>query len=177
MCGLAGSTAHEPQTQNLNGEQGINPQTDVGHALNKRESELHPMGQLSASGANSAIEHSTMYSTMKTKNLTEQSRILNELLRERILVLDGAMGTMIQKRDLSAADFGGAKLEGCNENLVLTRPDVISDIHRIYLEAGADIIETNSFGSTSMVLAEYGLGEKAYEISTEVGGAGARGGG
>jgi methionine synthase I (cobalamin-dependent) len=129
--------------------------------LNKRASEAHPIGQVSANGTNSAKKHSTM----ETKNPAEQSRLLNEILRERILVLDGAMGTMIQKRDLSAQDFGGAKLEGCNENLVITRPDVISDIHRMYLKAGADIIETNSFGSTPMVLAEYGLGDKAYEIS------------
>jgi 5-methyltetrahydrofolate--homocysteine methyltransferase len=99
------------------------------------------------------------------KNVNDQSRLLEELLGERILVLDGAMGTMLQQAQLTAADFGGPSLEGCNENLVLTRPDVISGIHRKYLEAGADIIETNSFGSTRVVLAEYGLGERAYEIS------------
>jgi len=99
------------------------------------------------------------------RNLTERSRLLHELLRERILVLDGAMGTMLQQAQLTTADFGGADLEGCNENLVLTRPDVISNIHRQYFEAGADIVETNTFGSTSIVLAEYGLAEKAYEIS------------
>jgi 5-methyltetrahydrofolate--homocysteine methyltransferase len=99
------------------------------------------------------------------RNLTEQSQLLDELLRERILVLDGAMGTMLQQENLTAADFGGASLEGCNENLVLTRPNVIEGIHRKYLEAGADIIETDTFGSTAIVLAEYGLAEKAYEIS------------
>ncbi len=99
------------------------------------------------------------------KNLNEQSRLLGELLSERILVLDGAMGTMLQQAQLTAADFGGPNLEGCNENLVLTRPDVITGIHRKYLEAGSDIIETNSFGSTRIVLAEYALGERAYEIS------------
>jgi 5-methyltetrahydrofolate--homocysteine methyltransferase len=99
------------------------------------------------------------------RNLTEQSRLLNELLKERILVLDGAMGTMLQQASLTAADFGGPSLEGCNENLVLTRPDVITGIHKKYLDAGADIIETNTFGSTRIVLAEYGLGDKAYEIS------------
>ncbi len=91
------------------------------------------------------------------RNLTERARLLDELLRERILVLDGAMGTMLQQAQLTAADFGGPDLEGCNENLVLTRPDVISGIHRQYFEAGADIVETNTFGSTSIVLAEYGL--------------------
>jgi len=67
------------------------------------------------------------------------------------------MGTMLQQCNLTAADFGGAALEGCNEVLVRTRPDVVLDIHRKYLEAGADIIETNTFGSTPLVLGEYGL--------------------
>lgn len=86
-------------------------------------------------------------------------------IRQRVLVLDGAMGTAIQKRDLAAADFGGEALEGCNENLVLTRPDVIEAIHREYLEVGADIIETNTFGGTPLVLDEYGLGAKAHELN------------
>ena len=90
---------------------------------------------------------------------------LNELLDQRILVLDGAMGTMIQQRDLTATDFGGPALEGCNENLVLTRPDVIRDIHRQYYAAGADIVETNTFGSTPLVLAEYGLAEQSRAIN------------
>jgi 5-methyltetrahydrofolate--homocysteine methyltransferase len=67
--------------------------------------------------------------------------------------------------NLTAEDFGGPHLEGCNENLVITRPDVVLGIHRKYLEAGSDIIETNSFGSTPVVLAEYGLGGHAHEIS------------
>lgn len=99
------------------------------------------------------------------QNLTERALQLGELLRQRILVLDGAMGTMLQQADLTAADFGGPELEGCNENLVITRPDVITGIHRKYFEAGADIVETNTFGSTSIVLAEYGLAARAYEIS------------
>ncbi|HEX5038278.1 MAG TPA: homocysteine S-methyltransferase family protein, partial [bacterium] len=86
-------------------------------------------------------------------------------MKQRILVLDGAMGTMLQQRDLTAADFGGPDLEGCNENLVLTRPDVILDIHRKYYEAGADIVETNTFGATPLVLGEYGLSDKAREIN------------
>src|SRR6201987_6446527 len=99
------------------------------------------------------------------KNLIQQGLALRELLRERILVLDGAMGTMLQQANLTAADFGGAHLEGCNEHLVLSRPDVVLGIHRKYLEAGSDIIETNSFGSTPVVLAEYGLGEHSRKIS------------
>src|SRR5271167_1045551 len=99
------------------------------------------------------------------RNLLQQGLALRELLRQRILVMDGAMGTMLQQEDLTAADFGGPHLEGCNENLVITRPDVVLSIHRKYLEAGSDIIETNSFGSTPIVLAEYGLGDRAREIS------------
>jgi 5-methyltetrahydrofolate--homocysteine methyltransferase len=99
------------------------------------------------------------------KNLIQQGLALRELLRERILILDGAMGTMLQQENLTAEDFGGAHLEGCNEFLNITRPDVVLSIHRKYLDAGADIIETNSFGSTPLVLAEYGLGDRAREIS------------
>lgn len=96
-----------------------------------------------------------------------RSRIFFDALAARILVLDGAMGTMLQHAGLSAEDFGGAAYEGCNENLVLTRPDVVLGIHRAYLEAGADIIETNTFGATSVVLAEYGLEEHVEQINLE----------
>src|SRR6202522_2254174 len=99
------------------------------------------------------------------RDLIQQGLALRELLRERILVLDGPMGTMLQQENLTAADFGGPHLEGCNENLVITRPDVVLGIHRKYLEAGSDIIETNSFGSAPVVLAEYGLGEFSRKIS------------
>jgi len=95
----------------------------------------------------------------------DRTKLLKSLLDERILVLDGAMGTMIQQVNLTADDFGGAALEGCNENLVLTRPDVIRDIHKKYFEAGADIVETDTFGSTPIVLAEYALADKCHEIN------------
>src|SRR6202046_3918872 len=98
-------------------------------------------------------------------NLIQQGLALRELLRERILILDGAMVPLRHQTNLTAEDFGGPDLEGCNENLVMTRPDVVVEIHRKYLHAGADIIETNSFGSTPVVLAEYGLGEEAARIS------------
>ncbi len=93
------------------------------------------------------------------------SNDLQQLIKEKILVLDGAMGTSIQKFNLKPEDFGGASLEGCNENLLLTRPDVIGSIHEGYLKAGADILETNTFGTTPIVLAEYGLQDKAFELS------------
>ncbi|MCK6549250.1 methionine synthase [Myxococcota bacterium] len=95
----------------------------------------------------------------------DRADALKRALRERVLCLDGAMGTAIQAKNLVDADFGGPELYGCNENLVLTRPDVIYDIHRAYGLAGADIFETNTFGSTPLVLDEYGLGAKAHEIS------------
>src|SRR3712207_3790292 len=89
---------------------------------------------------------------------------LHDLLSRRILILDGAMGTMIQRRTLGEAHFRGDRfrghahdLKGNNDLLVLTRPDVISDIHREYLEAGADIIETNTFNSTAISQADYRL--------------------
>ena len=75
------------------------------------------------------------------------------------------MGTAIQDRKLKPQDFGGVDLEGCNENLVLTRPDLVQEIHEEYLAAGCDIVETNTFGGTPLVLAEYGLGAQAYLIN------------
>ncbi|AHV97718.1 methionine synthase [Paenibacillus sabinae] len=90
---------------------------------------------------------------------------LAEALAQRILILDGAMGTMIQQVPLTGEDFGGDELDGCNEMLVLTRPEVIRDIHEAYLEAGADLIETNTFGATSVVLAEYDIPQRAREIN------------
>ncbi len=90
---------------------------------------------------------------------------LLEALEERILVLDGATGTALQRENLGAADFGGPQLEGCNEHLCLTRPDLVDRLHATYLEAGADVVETNSFGATPLVLGEYGLAERAFEIN------------
>jgi 5-methyltetrahydrofolate--homocysteine methyltransferase len=97
---------------------------------------------------------------------------LTACLDERILVLDGAMGTMIQRFRLDEADFRGQRfaahgkdLKGFNDLLVLTRPDVIADIHRQYLEAGADIIETNTFNGTSISMEDYGLEHLVYELN------------
>ena len=97
--------------------------------------------------------------------MPDRAKLLPEMLRRRVLVLDGAMGTAIQQRQLGPQDFGGADYEGCNEYLVITRPDVITAIHESYLRAGCDIIETDTFGGTPLVLNEYELGGRAYEIN------------
>ncbi|WP_025782851.1 methionine synthase [Sporosarcina sp. D27] len=90
---------------------------------------------------------------------------INDELQKRILVMDGAMGTMLQNANLTADDFGGEEYEGCNEYLNLTKPDVLTRIHREYLEAGADIICTNTFGGTPVVLDDYDLGSEADVIN------------
>ena len=82
-----------------------------------------------------------------------------------VLVFDGATGTSLQQMDLSAEDFGGAALEGCNENLVFTRPDAVQAVHRLFLDAGCDVIETDTFGAASTVLAEYDLQDQAFAIN------------
>lgn len=97
--------------------------------------------------------------------MSQTKKAIKDRIKEKILILDGAMGTMLQQANLSPDDFGGEELEGCNEHLVLTRPDLLSWIHETYLEAGADIIETNTFGATSVVLAEYNLQDQAREIN------------
>jgi 5-methyltetrahydrofolate--homocysteine methyltransferase len=88
-----------------------------------------------------------------------------ELLNEKIIVFDGATGTHLQGQQLTADDFGGEHLNGCNEYLVVSKPSAVELVHSDYLEAGADVVETDSFGSTSIVLAEYGLAERAYELN------------
>ena len=98
--------------------------------------------------------------------------VLKNLLKERILVFDGAMGTLIQQHKLTEEDFRGDRfknhpndLKGNNEILNLTQPEIIQSIHRKYLEAGADIIETNSFNGTAISLADYGTENLVYEIN------------
>jgi 5-methyltetrahydrofolate--homocysteine methyltransferase len=84
-----------------------------------------------------------------------------------VLIFDGATGTNLQLRPLTADDFGGPNLEGCNELLVATRPDVIEDLHRSFFDVGVDVVETDSFGSFSVVLAEYGIADRAHELAYE----------
>jgi len=98
-------------------------------------------------------------------DLEERTGALLAAFDERILVMDGATGTALQGIELTAADFGGPELEGCNENLCALRPDVVLGLHRHYLAAGADVVETNSFGATPLVLAEYGLAHRAFELN------------
>src|SRR6476659_5236947 len=86
-----------------------------------------------------------------------------QTLRERIVVFDGAMGTNIQSQNLTPDDFGG--LDGCNEYLVVTKPEAIEKVHAGFLEVGCDVIETDSFGSTSIVLAEYNIADQAYDLN------------
>ncbi len=108
---------------------------------------------------------------MKRKNSELKGRLhmcsIKKELEKRILVLDGAMGTMIQAANLTADDFGGEDYDGCNEYLTLTSPKTIKAIHEAYLEAGSDIISTNTFGATSLVLDEYDLGRLALELNIE----------
>src|SRR5271157_3001626 len=96
---------------------------------------------------------------------SERQRALGDILAERVLVLDGAMGTMLQQRNLTAADFGGASLEGCNESLNRTRPDIVREVHRAYLAAGSDAIETNTFNCDRISLGDYGLANDVYELN------------
>lgn len=103
-----------------------------------------------------------------------RAQALPAIMKERIVVLDGAMGTMIQRYKLTEADYRGTRfvdhakdLKGNNELLQFTRPDVISEIHEQYLAAGADLIETNTFGATSVAQEDYGLAELAGEMNLE----------
>ena len=102
---------------------------------------------------------------------TTQAQI-NALLAQRILIIDGAMGTMIQAHNLQEADYRGDRflnhpkdIKGNNDLLSLTRPDVIRSIHAEYLQAGADIIETNTFNAQAISLADYGMEDLAYELN------------
>jgi len=106
--------------------------------------------------------------------MTDRTALLHRQLAERILLLDGAMGTMIQRHGLTEADYRGERfadfgreLKGNNDLLTLTRPDIIAGIHRAYIDAGADIVETNTFNSTAVSQADYGLEALVYELNCE----------
>src|SRR4030095_1342199 len=109
---------------------------------------------------------SDMTDTAKTRTrLPYRDTGYLEALEDRVLVFDGAMGTNIQRYNLTADDFGGKSLEGCNDHLVLTRPDVIQAIHESFLAVGCDVVETCTFQSTPRRLEEWGLGDRVREIN------------
>ncbi|MEO1132649.1 MAG: methionine synthase, partial [Cyanobacteria bacterium J06639_1] len=88
-----------------------------------------------------------------------------QLLQDRVVVFDGPMGTSLQNQNLTAEDFGGADLEGCNEYLVISKPEAVKAVHASFFKAGVDVVETDTFGATSVVLAEYDISDRAYEIN------------
>ena len=88
-----------------------------------------------------------------------------DLLKEKIIVFDGAMGTYLQSLDLPIEDWGGANFENCSENLLYTRPDAIESVHKAFLDVGCDVIETNSFGGSEVVLIEFGIADKTYDVN------------
>src|SRR5581483_11782118 len=124
---------------------------------------------LSPEGRGSRVETSAMSVTM-----SEKEQQLRRIAAERILVLDGAMGTMIQTLHLDEEGYRGARFDawnrevrGNNDLLILTRPEAIRDIHLAYFRAGADIVSTNTFSSTRIAQADYGMSEIAYELNLE----------
>src|ERR1051325_10489420 len=90
-----------------------------------------------------------------------------DLLQERVLVLDGAFGTFMQAHDLGPDDFGGEALEGCNEQLVLTRPDLVTRMHEEFFAVGVDAVETATFGAFPLVLKEYGIADRTFEMNKQ----------
>ena len=109
---------------------------------------------------------------MNNPSQQERAHALRKLFRERIVVIDGAMGTMIQKHKLSEADYRGQRfadwkqdLKGCNDLLVITRPEVIAGIHQEFIAAGADVISTNTFNATTIAMADYGMEELVPELN------------
>src|SRR5947208_2912015 len=95
------------------------------------------------------------------------SKSFLDTLRDRIVVFDGAMGTNLHAQDLSVDDYGGPQFEGCPEHLLITMPDAVEKVHAGFLEVGCDVVETDSFGSTSIVLAEYQIAHLAYELNVQ----------
>src|SRR5262245_27647878 len=102
---------------------------------------------------------------LRPADVEERTARVRAALEARILVLDGATGTGLQAAHLTAEDFGAPELAGCNENLCAARPDVVDGVHEGYLTAGCDVVETDSFGGTPLVLGEYGLADRAFELN------------
>ena len=120
------------------------------------------------------MPHRFLENAKRKTHAVNQTAALHQAIRDRILVLDGAMGTMIQRYKLSEADYRGDRfadwpqdVKGNNDLLSITRPDVIKAIHTEYLKAGSDILETNTFSSTTIAQADYAMEELAYELNYE----------
>ena len=99
------------------------------------------------------------------EKMTSKKNAYLDALDKRVLIFDGAMGTTLQSFNLTPEDFGGKALDGCNDALVLSKPSVVAEVHRAFLEAGADVIETDSFRSNRLTLADYGLQDRVIEIN------------
>ncbi|REK11553.1 MAG: hypothetical protein DWQ40_12245, partial [Actinobacteria bacterium] len=91
----------------------------------------------------------------------------SDAVESGIVIFDGATGTNLQTVGLTAEDFGGPQFEGCTDILNVTRPDVIKDLHRSFLEVGVDVVETNTFGAFAVPLGEYGIADRSFEIAYE----------
>src|SRR5512137_273117 len=100
---------------------------------------------------------------MTSRNYTNRRYL--EALEKRVLVFDGAMGTNLQKMDLTAKEFGGEQYNGCNDYLVISFPQVVEQIHRSFLEVGVDVIETDTFRANRLTLGEYGLADRVIKIN------------
>src|SRR3989442_12829553 len=92
------------------------------------------------------------------------SKSFLDILRDRIVVFDGAMGTNLHAQDLSVDDYGGPQFEGCPEHLLISMPEAVEKVHAGFLEVGCDVVETDSFGGASIVLAEYQIAHLAYDL-------------
>ena len=120
-----------------------------------------------------AVDHAGGVTTdMPTFRQPDRTEELRKLFESRILVIDGAMGTMIQSYKLDEADYRGSRFadhafpqKGNNDLLTLTQPDIISEIHQGFLDSGVDILETNTFNSSSIAMADYGMEEQVYELN------------
>src|ERR1043166_8312078 len=90
-----------------------------------------------------------------------------QTLKERIVVFDVARGTNLHAQDLTVDDYGGPQFEGCPEHLVISKPEAVANVHAGFFEVGCDVVETDSFGGASIVLAEYGIADRAYELNVK----------
>ena len=112
-----------------------------------------------------ATRYSLLFVGGNLKNFPHTNRRYLDALADHVVVFDGAMGTSVQACHLGPIDFGGEKLNGCNDYLVITKPDVVESIHASFLEAGAEVIETDTFRSNRITMREYDLQDHIIEIN------------